>query len=371
MKPAAATPRLWVLKVGSALLSPPEQAERLVRSLAEDIARLRADGLGVILVSSGSVACGMGQAGVQQRPSHLPELQALSALGQLELLSRWDQALRRRDLRAAQVLLCAADIENRTRYLNARNAVWSIIRLGAIPIVNENDAVATEELCFGDNDRLAGSLAALMRAQRLVLFTDQQGMHHSDPRKDPDAPLLREAVVGDPRLDGMAGPASVLGRGGMVTKLAAARQAALAGADTWIIDGREPGNLGRLADGETLGTHLRAPGQVSARRGWIGSRRPAGTARLDQGALRALRNGRSLLPIGVTAVEGDFQRGDVLRICDPQGTEVGLGLSNYDMADAKRILGCRSERLSEVLGRITDDELVHRDNLILHGEGDG
>jgi glutamate 5-kinase len=362
--------RRWVVKIGSALLTNDGQGidEDMIATLVEQLSALHRSGNEVVLVSSGAVAAGLLRLGWPERPQGLPELQAAAAVGQSALLQRYEVALARRGLLSAQVLLDHDDVHARDRYLNARATLKTLLAHEVVPVVNENDTVVTDEIRFGDNDTLAALVANLIDADVLALLTDQPGLYSSDPRKDPGATLVPRARADDPMLDAMVGEGGRLGRGGMLTKLRAARLAARSGTETVILSGREPRLLERLAAGEDLGTWLesgQAPQQ--ARRQWLASLVTArGILELDDGAVQALRGGgKSLLPVGVRAVSGRFRRGDVVLCRDPAGKEIARGLSNYSADEARRIVGHSSARIADILGYGGEPELVHRDNLVL------
>ncbi|MCE2460269.1 MAG: glutamate 5-kinase [Pseudomonadales bacterium] len=361
----------WVIKVGSALLTQDGQGldEQRLDTWCGQIATLLASGKRVVLVSSGAVAEGCRRLGFDSRPTTVHELQAAAAVGQSGLIEAYERAFRRRDRRIAMVLLTHDDLSDRERYLNARTTLATLLDLGVVPVINENDSVATEEIKLGDNDTLAGMVASLLSADVLVLLTDQDGLHESDPRFEPNAPVVRQAAAADRKLDAMAGGgAGRLGRGGMVTKLAAARLAALSGAHTVIADGRSPDILGRLARGEDSGTLLTADlAPLDARKRWLaGQRRAKGDLVVDSGAAEAIANrGVSVLPAGVTDATGTFRRGDMIRVVDPAGRAVAKGLANYDAGEARKLAGCKSSQIEAILGYVDEPELIHRDNLVL------
>ena len=363
--------RRWVIKIGSALITADGRGldREGLRAWVDQIADLIADGHEVVLVSSGAVAEGMTRMGWSQRPEALHELQAAAAIGQMGLVQAWESCFQRRGLHTAQVLLTHDDLSNRQRYLNARGTLRALVSLGVVPVVNENDAVANEELRFGDNDSLAALVANLVEADLVVLLTDQQGLFSADPRNNPDAELVRVTEATAPELDGMAGSSGgSLGRGGMYTKLRAARLAGRSGAATVIAGGREPQVLARLAQGEELGTLL-LPGQEpeAARKRWLaGQLQVRGRLRLDDGAVKVLcQSGRSLLAVGVREVLGEFQRGELVACVDAEGREIARGLVNYSSAEARRIKGHPSSEIQSILGYVDEDELIHRDNLVL------
>jgi glutamate 5-kinase len=368
-----AAARRLVIKVGSSLVTDEGRGldHAAVARWASQIAALRTRGKEVILVSSGAIAEGLLRLGWRTRPRAIHELQAAAAVGQMGLVQAYERALAQFGLHTAQVLLTHDDLAERRRYLNARSTLTTLLRLGVIPVINENDTVTTDEIRFGDNDTLGALVANLIEADVLVLLTDQQGLFTADPRRHPDATLVREARAGDPALEAMAGGAgSALGRGGMLTKVLAARRAARSGASTIIASGREADVLTRLADGAAVGTALiAAPVTLAARKQWLADHvQLAGRLHLDDGAVRALaRDGKSLLPIGVVAVEGVFGRGEVVGCYSPQGIEVARGLVNYGAQDAARIARKPSSEIEAVLGYVDEPELIHRDNLVLLG----
>ena len=360
-----------VVKVGSSLVT--NQGRGLdveaIARWAGQIARLRALGRQAILVSSGAIAEGMQRLGWTRRPHAMHELQAAAAVGQMGLAQCYESCFREHGLRTAQVLLTHADLADRQRYLNARSTLRTLLELGVIPVINENDTVVTDEIRFGDNDTLAALVANLMEADALVILTDQDGLYDADPRKDSGAKLIQEREAGDPGLEAMAGgTGSALARGGMLTKVRAAQRAARSGAHTAIASGREPDVLVRLAQGERIGTLLTAGSvPLAARKQWLADRLAvAGRLQLDAGAVTALaRDGKSLLPVGVSEVTGDFQRGAVVACVDPGGREVARGLVNYSAEETRRIMRRTSGEIEAILGYIDEPELIHRDNLVL------
>jgi glutamate 5-kinase len=362
-----------VVKVGSSLVTNEGRGldHEKVAHWAEEIATLKRQGREIVLVSSGAIAEGVKRLGWKTRPRAIHELQAAAAVGQMGLAQAYEAAFATFDLHTAQILLTHDDLSDRRRYLNARTTLRTLLRLSVIPIINENDTVTTDEIKVGDNDTLAALVANLIEADVLVLLTDQQGLYTADPRKDPQATFLHEARAGDPALEAMAGGAgSALGKGGMLTKVLAARRAARSGASTVIASGREPNVLTRLAAGEDLGTRLVAPtASLAARKQWLADHvQLAGRLLLDAGAVRALAaEGKSLLPIGVTRVEGTFERGEVVGCYAPDGREVARGLVNYGAQDAARILRKPSSEIESILGYVDEAELIHRDNLVLLG----
>lgn len=362
--------RRWVVKIGSALLTR-DGAGVDIEVLEPWVAQLsarRLAGHDLVLVSSGAVAQGMARMGWPHRPSALHELQAAAAIGQMGLIRAWETCFARRGLHTAQVLLTRDDLANRERYLNARSTLRTLLSLGVVPVINENDTVANDELRFGDNDTLAALVANLIEAELLVLLTDQDGLFDADPRKYPNARLIAETRINDNRLDEVAGGSGGLGSGGMVTKVRAARLAARSGCATIIAPGRGADCLDRLGNGEAIGTLL-TPVQEpqAARKQWLaGHLRVRGSLVLDAGAARALcEQGRSLLAVGVTAVRGQFRRGEVVACIDEHGREIARGLVNYDVQDTLRLKGQPSSAFAKILGYVNDEELIHRDNLVL------
>ncbi|HHH89386.1 MAG TPA: glutamate 5-kinase [Aliiroseovarius sp.] len=365
------TARRWVIKIGSALLTRDGAGLDLpaIRDWVDQIAQLLDEGMEIVLVSSGAVAEGLCRLGWERRPHALHDLQAAAAVGQMGLVQAWESCFSRHGRHTAQVLLTHDDLSNRERYLNARSTIRSLLALGVVPVVNENDTVTFEEIRFGDNDTLAALAANLIEAEHLIILTDQQGLFDRDPRKHADARLIREAPVGDAALEAMAeGSSGKLGSGGMATKVRAARLAARSGASTVIASGREAGVLAALRRGEDMGTLLHASeAPLAARKQWLaGHLQTRGRLVLDAGAVKVLRqSGRSLLAVGVTAVTGEFARGDMVVCVDEDGREVARGLVNYPAADVRRIMGQPSERIESLLGYVDEEELIHRDNLVL------
>ena len=371
MRDKVTSAQRWVIKIGSALLTADgrglDQAAMAV--WVKQMVALRAAGVELVLVSSGAVAEGMSRLGWTARPSAMHELQAAAAVGQMGLVQAWESSFGQHGLRTAQILLTHDDLSDRKRYLNARSTLRTLVELGAIPVINENDTVATDEIRFGDNDTLAALVANLVEADLLVILTDRDGMFDADPRNNPEALLISEARADDPALDAVAGSVGgALGRGGMQTKLRAARLAARSGAYTMIVGGRIEQVLDRLKAGERLGTLL-APerGLLAARKQWLaGQLQTRGTLSLDAGAVKALQHSNtSLLPVGVTAVEGGFRRGEMVICLAPDGREIARGLANYSAVEARKIIGQSSDAIEGLLGYVDEPELVHRDNLIL------
>jgi glutamate 5-kinase len=363
--------RRFVVKVGSSLVT--NRGEGLdasaIAGWAAQIARLRVSGHEVVLVSSGAIAEGMQRLGWSRRPRTMHELQAAAAVGQMGLVQVYESCFRGHGLHTAQVLLTHADLADRERYLNARSTLLTLLSLGIIPVINENDTVVTDEIRFGDNDTLAALVTNLVEADVLVILTDQDGLYTGDPRRDPGATLVRKANAGDPKLEEMAGGAgSELARGGMLTKVLAAKRAARSGAQTVIASGREPDILGRVAAGEQIGSLIQAQTTpLAARKQWLADHvQVAGRLRIDAGAARALlARGKSLLPVGVKAVEGEFDRGAVVACVDPDGKEIARGLANYGAQESRRIAGRASSEIEAILGYVDEPELIHVDNLVL------
>jgi glutamate 5-kinase len=373
MTSPVASARRLVVKVGSSLVTDEGRGldHAAVARWAAQIAALAGAGKEVVLVSSGAIAEGIKRLGWTSRPSSMHELQAAAAVGQMGLIQAYERAFAEHGLKTAQILLTHEDLADRRRYLNARSTLTTLIGLSVIAIINENDTVTTDEIKVGDNDTLGALVTNLIDADVLVLLTDQPGLYTADPRRDPAATLVGEARAGDPALEAMAGGAgSALGRGGMLTKVLAAKRAARSGASTVIASGREPDVLTRLAAGEPLGTALIAETQpLAARKQWLADHvQLAGRLTLDAGAARALiREGKSLLPIGVVAVDGVFERGEVVGCFDADGRELARGLVNYGAADTARILRRPSAEIEAILGYVDEPELIHRDNLVLLG----
>lgn len=362
--------RRIVVKVGSSLLTEPGKglARDWIRVWCEEIHRLLGSERQIVLVSSGAVAEGVARLGLPNRPETVHGLQAAAAVGQMGLVEAYEQAFAAHGRRTAMVLLTHDDLADRQRYLNARATLNTLLELGVIPIINENDTVATDEIRFGDNDTLGALVANLLEADALVILTDQEGLFDADPRHNPTASLIREGRAGDPALAAMAGGGGALGRGGMTTKVLAARLAARSGAVTAIASGRQPEVLTRLVGGERLGTLLRpeqAP--IAARKRWLaGQLQVRGTLTLDAGAVKVLRGrGSSLLPVGVKALSGGFVRGDMVVCVDEQGERVAKGLVNYGAEEAAKILGKPSHQIESILGYMEAPELIHRDNLVV------
>ena len=365
--------RRIVVKVGSSLVTAEGRGlDRAALSRwAEQISTLIKQGKHVVLVSSGAIAEGISRLGWDGRPQAVDELQAAAAVGQTGLVQAYESIFSTHHLLAAQVLLTHEDLSDRTRYLNARSTLRKLLLLNAVPIINENDTVATDEIRLGDNDTLGALVTNLIEADCLIILTDQPGLYTADPRKDPAATLVMHAHAGDPELEEMAGGAgSSVGTGGMLTKILAAKRAARSGAHTVICSGREDNVLTRLAEGELIGTQLVSRQEtLAARRQWLADHlQLKGSVVIDDGAVRALQeDGKSLLPVGVIGITGDFLRGDIVAIVDAEGREVARGLTNYSSSEARRITGTPSGQIENELGYVNEPELVHRDNLVMLG----
>jgi glutamate 5-kinase len=363
--------RRIVVKVGSSLVTNEGRGldEQAIGEWCRQLSALVRDGRELIMVSSGAIAEGMKRLGWQQRPHALNELQAAAAVGQMGLAQMYETQLRHNGLGSAQVLLTHADLADRERYLNARSTLLTLLSHGVLPVINENDTVVNDEIKFGDNDTLGALVANLVEADALIILTDQKGLYSADPRVDPSATFVHTGRAGDAQLEAMAGGAgSSIGKGGMITKILAAKRAAGSGASTVIAWGRESDVLLRLAKGEAIGTLLVAPTQKQqARKQWMADHlQLRGSITVDKGAVEKVRKeGKSLLPIGMTAVEGEFSRGEVIAILDPQGQEIARGLANYASAEARLICRKPSGEIEASLGYIAEPEMVHRDNLVL------
>ena len=373
MTTRVATARRLVVKVGSSLVTDEGRGldHAAVARWATQIAELRRAGKEIVLVSSGAIAEGIRRLGWSRRPSAIHEPQAAAAVGQMGLVQAYESAFAKFGLHTAQILLTHEDLADRRRYLNARSTLVTLLGLGVIPIINENDTVTTDEIRFGDNDTLGALVANLIEADVLVLLTDQPGLHSADPRRDSNATLIRSARAGDPQLEAIAGGSgTAVGRGGMLSKVLAAKRAARSGASTVIADGRGDDVLIRLGQGESIGTMLSAPDQsLRARKQWLADHvQLAGRLTLDAGAARALtRDGKSLLPIGVVRVDGEFERGEIVGCFDTDGHEIARGLVNYSAQEAARIMRKPTGEIEAILGYIDEPELIHRDNMVLLG----
>jgi glutamate 5-kinase len=371
MDSVVARARRLVVKVGSSLVT--NDGRGLDRGAlarwAEQIARLRRGGRQVALVSSGAIAEGLQRLGWKRRPHALHELQAAAAVGQMGLVQAYESCFRTHGLHAAQILLTHEDLADRKRYLNARSTLLTLLTLNVVPVINENDTVVTDEIKFGDNDTLAALVTNLIEAECLIILTDQEGLFEADPRRHPGARLIREARAGDPALERMAGGVgSAIAKGGMLTKVLAAKRAARSGAATVIASGHEPEVLVRLAAGEHIGTQLtteQAP--IAARKQWLADHlQVRGRLMLDAGAVKVLlEQGKSLLPIGVVDAVGNFDRGEVVACIAPDGREVARGLVNYSAEETRKILRRPSHEIEAILGYVDEPELIHRDNLVL------
>ena len=361
----------WVIKVGSSLVTNDGRGldQLAITRWAQEIAALRALGKEVVLVSSGAIAQGMLRLGFTQRPRAMNELQACAAVGQMGLVQAYESKFSEFGIKTAQILLTHADLADRDRYLNARGTLLTLLKLGVVPVINENDTVVTDEIKVGDNDTLGALVANLIDADCLVILTDQTGLYSADPRKDPAAQLVSIGSAGDTALEQMAGGAgSSLGKGGMLTKILAAKRAATSGTHTAIASGREADVLQRLAAGESIGTLLVAPtARLAARKQWLADHlQMRGRVIIDAGAIKALvKDGKSLLPIGVTQVVGDFERGEVIGVYDDSGRELARGLSSYASFEVNQIARKPSGEIESILGYDLGPELIHRDNLVL------
>ena len=365
------TARRIVVKVGSSLVTNEGRGldEEAIGQWSQELAALVQQGRELIMVSSGAVAEGMKRLGWTVRPKEINELQAAAAVGQMGLVQMYETKLRECGVGSAQVLLTHADLADRERYLNARSTLLTLLQLGVVPVINENDTVVNDEIKFGDNDTLGALVANLVEADVLVILTDQKGLYTADPRRDPSATFVHLARAGDPQLETMAGGAgSGIGKGGMITKILAAKRAAGSGASTIIAWGREPRVLQRLCEGEAIGTCLVAQtAKNQARKQWMADHlQLRGSVVVDTGAVnKIVGEGKSLLPIGMTAVDGDFSRGDVIAVRDPHGVEVARGLANYASSEARLICRKSSSDFERLLGYVAEPEMIHRDNLVL------
>lgn len=371
IKSVVADAKRIVIKVGTALLTDNGRGldEKAIANLAEELSAVQKLGREVVFVSSGSIAEGVRRLGWERRPTEVGQLQAAAAVGQMGLAQAYETEFAKRGVKTAQILLTGADLADRTRYLNARSALLTLLSLGVVPVINENDTVVTDEIKVGDNDTLGSVVTNLIEADALVILTDQKGLFTADPRKNPDAVFVDRARAGDPALEKMAGgAASSFSKGGMITKVIAAKRAAQSGASTVIVYGREPRVLQRLAAGETIGTELVCyQPRILARKSWIADHlNIEGAVLLDAGAARAIVKGNtSLLPVGVKEVRGDFKRGDVIAVLSPEGDELARGLAGYSSSDTVRIAGHHTEEIEGILGFIEQPELIHKDNLVI------
>ncbi|MDP1691510.1 MAG: glutamate 5-kinase [Burkholderiaceae bacterium] len=367
--------RRIVVKVGSSLVTDEGRGvdAQAIGNWCRQLAALASQGREVVMVSSGAIAEGMKRLGWTIRPHELPELQAAAAVGQMGLVQMYESQLSRHGLRSAQVLLTHADLADRERYLNARSTLLTLLAMKVIPVINENDTVVNDEIKFGDNDTLGALVANLVEADALVILTDQRGLYAADPRQDPAARFIDAASAGDPELERMAGGVgSSIGRGGMITKVLAAKRAAGSGANTVIAWGREPDVLLRLAAGEAIGTALwAATPKLAARKQWMADHlQLRGSVTVDAGAMQKLRDeGKSLLPIGVVEVDGEFARGDVIAVRSQGGIEIARGLANYSAPEMRLIARKPSAQIETALGYAGEPEMIHRDNLVLSTSG--
>ena len=360
----------WVVKIGSALLTNDGCGLRTdaIADWVRQMVELRQQGYRFVIVSSGAIAEGRARLGWNERPVTLHEQQAAAAIGQMGLVQTYESGFQEYAIRTAQILLTHDDITDRKRYLNARSTLRTLLELGVVPVVNENDSVATDEIRFGDNDSLAGLVTNLVEASLLIILTDQAGLYDRDPRHHPDATLIRTGSASDASLQNYAGTGGALGRGGMLTKLKAAETAAKSGADTIISSGLEPDVLLKIAANEQTGTVLSAKrSPLAARKQWLaGHKRPDGTLVLDDGACHVLaEKGRSLLAVGVAAVKGEFNRGEIVSCVARDGKEIARGLVNYSADETRKIMGQPSNKIEQLLGYVDESELIHRDNLVL------
>lgn len=361
----------WVIKIGSSLLTADGKGldPEAMSSWVKQMVALREAGIELILVSSGAIAAGMSKLNWDTRPKEMHKLQAAAAVGQMVLVQAWENCFDQFNCQAAQILLTHEDLSDRQRYLNARTTLRTLVELNIIPVINENDTVTTDEIQFGDNDTLAALVANLVEADLLVILTDRDGMFDADPRTNPDAQLITEAKASDSSLDKIAGGAGNLGKGGMQTKLRAARFAARSGTNTIIVGGKIPNVITKLQHSEKLGTLL-VPDHtpIAARKQWLaGQLQVKGKITLDDGAVKALlTRHKSLLPVGVRQVTGDFSRGEIVSCINNKGDEIARGLVNYSANEARQIMGLASDEIEKTLGFLNEPELIHKDNLIIH-----
>jgi glutamate 5-kinase len=370
MRKAIAESKRIVIKVGSALVTDNGAglSSTFIAECARQISVLQRSGRQVLLVSSGAIAAGMQRLGWSKRPHAMHALQAAASVGQMGLTQAYESVFAQHSLISAQVLLTHEDLVDRTRYLNARSTLNTLIELGVVPIINENDTVVTDEIRFGDNDTLGALVANLVEADALIILTDQQGLFTADPRQNPDAELISTGDAENKYFESIAGGAgSGISKGGMITKVRAAQRAARSGAHTLIVSGREVESLIRAANGDSIGTFLKAnKTPLAARKQWLADHlRVAGSVVIDDGAIAALRSGKSLLPIGAVSVEGDFDRGSVIACLDIGRIEIARGLANYASAEARKIVGATSQSIEALLGYLGESELIHRDNLVI------
>lgn len=364
-----------IVKIGSGVISTDDGLDQpMLASIASDLCDLRQQGLEVIVVCSGAVAAGKGQLGIVGRPQTIPQKQAAAAIGQTRIIRAYKETFLDRGHMVAQVLLTRDDLSNRRRYLNARNTLTTLLEYGVTPIVNENDTVVVEEIRFGDNDNLSALVTSLIEGDLLVILSDVDGFYDSDPSENPDARLIPLVERITPKIEGQAGESKgTLGTGGMSTKIKAAKRVGLAGVGTLIVNGRTPGILHKVFTGEEIGSYfLPAQSKLTAKKRWIAfSKKPRGKLLVDEGAYRAVvKQGKSLLPSGICGVEGSFERGDAVRICDAQGVEFAKGVISYSQAELLQIVGKQSSEIETVLGYKYRDEIVCRDDLVLTLAGD-
>ncbi|PCJ25929.1 MAG: glutamate 5-kinase [SAR86 cluster bacterium] len=370
MRDSIKNSKRWVIKVGSSLVTNNGLGLDMeaIGDWAGQLVAMQKNGIHAVLVSSGAVAEGVTRLGLKSRPKQVHMQQAAAAVGQMGLVQAYESCFMRHGVHAAQILLSHDDLSDRTRYLNARSTLTTLLDMGVVPVVNENDTVATAELCFGDNDTLAALVANLINADVMVILTDKDGLFSADPSVDSNAKLITNASANDGSLMSMAGKGSSLGRGGMMTKLSAARLAARSGTTTIIANGKEPQILNRLMRGEELGTLLKADNEpVAARKQWLASQLALkGKLELDAGAVKVLRgSGRSLLAVGIKQVSGKFNRGEVVSCVDGAGVEIARGLVNYSDDEIEKLKGHNSKSIAELLGYAGEEEVIHRDNLIV------
>ena len=359
----------WVVKIGSALITA-EAGLNLenIHQWSRQFAQLIQEGVELVLVSSGSIAEGMHRLQWTKRPTAIHELQAAAAVGQMGLVRAYESELKGHGIQTAQILLTHDDLSNRKRYLNAKSTLATLLKLGVLPVINENDTVTTDEIRVGDNDNLAALVANLISADQLIILTDQEGLFDRDPGKHTDAKLITSATAGDPALIDMAGPSrNRLATGGMQTKVLAAQRAARSGTHTTIASGRAQDVLLRLHNGESIGTRLNATQQkLVAHKMWLANHlKVCGKLWVDSGAQQSLKQGDcSLLPVGVTDVDGQFRRGELVSICSADGDEIARGLVNYNATEAAMLIGCKSDKIGERLGYVNEPELINRDNMV-------
>jgi glutamate 5-kinase len=369
-RPAILNSRCWVIKIGSALLTDDGRGldRQAIQAWVDQIAYLRSEGIQVVLVSSGAVAAGMQRLGLKSRPKEIHQLQAAAAAGQTQLIQCYEDCFQEHQLHTAQILLTHDDLSDRKRYLNARQTLLELLQMGVVPVVNENDTVVTEEICFGDNDVLGALVANLLMADHLIILTDQEGLYNKNPRDYPDAELISEASADDPGLMAMTSGAGVFGTGGMGAKIRAATFASRSAAATVIASGRREQVLADLYSGKVVGTYL-YPSQepLAARKRWLaGHLQIRGTIVLDKGAVKAIvKDGRSLLAVGIRHVAGDFGRGDLVACVDLTGKEVARGLSNYSAKEAAAVCGKNSADIGAILGFSYGAEVIHRDDMVI------